>query len=759
MELSSIFYNLLLGAPEEWRKSFLLLQEMRQEEIETSVVSFSTVMRPAAETDGGWRMAWTLLRSMHFSVRLDAISYSSAMPKAARWPLVLALTSQLRCALGTEDVVLCSDAARCCARPEGLEGPEGRWWRAMEMLTAARKRGVEMNALALSAACAQWIDGLQLLSSSRRGRMAVSRVVQGMAQDTCGKAEQWRWAMRIFEAERLDPVGCSSCISACKHWRMALTFLETSNCLGLEASIECLNAAAASSGRWTWPTALRRLLDVKLQASLVTFNQALQLPAWQKSLQLREKLEMSQLEPDQVTVTSLVSTLGQGLQWQLAMLLKPEASTKARGAIASISSWREALMEARSCRPVISSILPRLWPKWRTAGQVLKDLTDLGSLQVATYGAAALSLGSSSWRWPLQLLRDMASQGLVANALSLNSALAGGRFPWPRALQLAMCGASNDYVVNSALACMARSTKRAMMGNPEAVQEHLCKCFDAISFVTFTEEKKKDIIDMNDMIKEKVHDTVPFTTPVQTSGSPVEKWLGDIEQRMVESLHAVTKAAVGAYPEDGIIRKDWLFGPFPAQSALAVDQIMWTSCAEEALNQVEAGDAEAMKRNIAFTNKQKEHSVDLVRLDLTKLQRVLMGALIVLDVHGISVLEQIEAAKCRSVNDFDWSKQLRYYWALEDVCSYAWSLGKCHRSDGTKASDTCIVKQTIANIRYSFEYLGNTPRLVVTPLTDKHLSSVAFVNWAGGPQNLGGPVSIYIYIYIYIYIGVGIKKK
>lgn len=141
------------------------------------------------------------------------------------------------------------------------------------------------------------------------------------------------------------------------------------------------------------------------------------------------------------------------------------------------------------------------------------------SLQVATYGAAALSLGSSSWRWPLQLLRDMASQGLVANvgrprsqllvlrvslailrgssfcwnmlgvqktdiggmmpcyfphmchmfhgcakALSLNSALAGGRFPWPRALQLAMCGASNDYVVNSALACMARSTKRAMMG-------------------------------------------------------------------------------------------------------------------------------------------------------------------------------------------------------------------------------------------------------------------------------------------------------
>ncbi|CAE7382407.1 DNAH6 [Symbiodinium necroappetens] len=305
--------------------------------------------------------------------------------------------------------------------------------------------------------------------------------------------------------------------------------------------------------------------------------------------------------------------------------------------------------------------------------------------------------------------------------------------------------------------------------NPEAVQEHLCKCFDAISKVTFTEDKKKDIVDMNDMIKEKVH----FVSPVQTMGSPVERWLGQIEMRMVESLQALTKASKlrGPCPEDGIVRKDWLFGPFPAQAALAVDQIMWTKCAEDALNLVEKGNQQAPVNWPLLLSTSFLHSVELVRLDLTKLQRVLMGALIVLDVHGISVLEQIDAAKCRSVNDFDWSKQLRYYWAMEEA-QFAESTGtidsipslgsrcihlrhksanvlaqelqvlrKGARSDGTRASDTCIVKQTIANIRYSFEYLGNTPRLVVTPLTDKcymTLTGAIHLNYGGAPAGPAG---------------------
>lgn len=52
------------------------------------------------------------------------------------------------------------------------------------------------------------------------------------------------------------------------------------------------------------------------------------------------------------------------------------------------------------------------------------------------------------------------------------------------------------------------------------------------------------------------------------------------------------------------------------------------------------------------------------------------------------------------VNDFLWQKQLRYY--IEED------------SEGT-----CIVRQVNATIRYGYEYMGATTRLVITPLTDR----------------------------------------
>lgn len=79
------------------------------------------------------------------------------------------------------------------------------------------------------------------------------------------------------------------------------------------------------------------------------------------------------------------------------------------------------------------------------------------------------------------------------------------------------------------------------------------------------------------------------------------------------------------------------------------------------------------------------------------MQTITMNALIVLDVHARDVVETLHEQGVDDVGAFEWIMQLRYYWENDD----------------------CYVKCIQTNFPYGYEYLGNTLRLVITPLTDK----------------------------------------
>lgn len=253
--------------------------------------------------------------------------------------------------------------------------------------------------------------------------------------------------------------------------------------------------------------------------------------------------------------------------------------------------------------------------------------------------------------------------------------------------------------------------------NPHAVQPHLSKCFDAIRHIDFTEAKQsKEIIAMVSAENERV----PFSDSVFAEGN-VENWMGSIENMMRKSLRDLTKQAMKDYPPDGLDRKAWFF-KLPAQASLTVDQIEWTEKCAEAIEHVNKGtNKNGLIQFKEFCILQINKMVEVVRGVLTKGQQAIVETLIVLDVHGRDVVKTLIDSNVSSLTDFDWQRQLRYYWEKQD--------------------DNCFVKQTKTRIEYSYEYIGNSGRLVITPLTDKcYMTLTGALNlfYGGNPQGPAG---------------------
>jgi dynein heavy chain len=216
---------------------------------------------------------------------------------------------------------------------------------------------------------------------------------------------------------------------------------------------------------------------------------------------------------------------------------------------------------------------------------------------------------------------------------------------------------------------------------------------------------------------------VAFSQSVWARG-PVEGWLTNIENMMRKTLYDITKRALATYPEDALDRDEWFFESC-AMGILTGDQVEWTKAAAGAITEMIKGkNKKAMEEFLEFCQEQIARMVSLVRGDLNQLQRNAMGALIVLDVHGRDVVKRMIKARVDNINDFDWTCQLRYYWEVQE-----------------EGDEDVFARQTNTRFRYGYEYLGNGPRLVITPLTDKcymTLTGALHLCFGGSPQGPAG---------------------
>ena len=211
----------------------------------------------------------------------------------------------------------------------------------------------------------------------------------------------------------------------------------------------------------------------------------------------------------------------------------------------------------------------------------------------------------------------------------------------------------------------------------------------------------------------EVVDLSKIISTAEARGS-VEKWLLQVEQVMTQSVRDVIERSKDDYAEQ--IRHEWV-KHWPGQVVLAVTQMFWTL---EVQQSIDTGGSTELKKYGDKLQSDLMKIVELVRGKLTKQTRTTLGALVTLDVHARDVVNEMALVqKVENSTDFNWLAQLRYYWINNNVRAH-------------------IIN---ADVKYAYEYLGNSFRLVITPLTDRcyrTLVGAFYLNLGGAPEGPAG---------------------
>ena len=166
---------------------------------------------------------------------------------------------------------------------------------------------------------------------------------------------------------------------------------------------------------------------------------------------------------------------------------------------------------------------------------------------------------------------------------------------------------------------------------------------------------------------------------------------------MKQALFAEYQRAVPAY--DNMKRaSEWIY-EFSAQNTIVVSRTFFTQEVNEAFEELEEGNEDALKGE---WEKQRAQLADLVveiNKPLAKLDRATLITLCTIDVHARDVLARLIDERVEDVTCFQWQSQLRYL---------------THERSGR-----CQVNICDAEIAYNYEYIGNCGCLCITPLTDR----------------------------------------
>jgi dynein heavy chain 2 len=238
--------------------------------------------------------------------------------------------------------------------------------------------------------------------------------------------------------------------------------------------------------------------------------------------------------------------------------------------------------------------------------------------------------------------------------------------------------------------------------NVNVIQSHLKKLFMGIHAVRF-DRAQKHIEEICSLEGEVVKLLKPVEIKVE-----VEDWLNDLD---VEMKRTLKQSLVSCVNELEVSK-------YASQILCACEQVHFTRKTEEAMQADQSkGGLRAHRASL------QQQLKDLTGFSAANTDEVLglkVRALIMDLIHSIEVVDLLIKENVTSLDSWLWRKQLRYY------------LNK----DGE-----CVIRMVDAEFKYTYEYQGNAPKLVHTPLTDKcylTLTQGMQLGYGGNPYGPAG---------------------
>ena len=231
--------------------------------------------------------------------------------------------------------------------------------------------------------------------------------------------------------------------------------------------------------------------------------------------------------------------------------------------------------------------------------------------------------------------------------------------------------------------------------NVDIVQKHLPKLFENVNRLDLRNEGRLHVV--AGMISGEGENVSFNKSSLQARGN-VENWLDSVQRSMYDIIQKLLKDGLNEYTEARFkTRNDWVLNHH-GQVVSVICHVIWCWSTQDAIADM-VNNPDSLEDCYNLNLDQLGKLTELVRTNITSLQRKIVVALITQDVHARDIVEKLKTEQVDSQSHFTWQQQLRYYWDYE--------------------KETCNVKQVTATMNYGYEYLGATSRLVITPLTDR----------------------------------------